>query len=82
MAHEAWLLETYIPLVADENKDLSSLEKGGFYGFGRDKQMRPIIIQNLRSMLDSGVTGENYLKELDLAFGVMQFTAMVPGSIE
>lgn len=44
MAKEKWLVEKFIPALEKYPDGGVNLQSAGFYGFGRDKHMRPIAV--------------------------------------
>ena len=41
---ENWLVDDFIPNLENIDRHTTSLETGGLYAYGRDKQMHPIVI--------------------------------------
>lgn len=58
------------------------LELGVIYGVRRDKNMRPIIIINVRRMVDSGISVDRLIAVTNFFLEYVINYAMVPGSIE
>ena len=58
------------------------LELGVIYGCRRDKNMRPIIIVNVRRMIDSRISIERLVAVTNFFFEYVIQHAMVPGAIE
>jgi len=55
------------------------LETIGVYGHGRDKKKRPVVIINVRQVLD---LEEDLMGVLDIVLGHAVMNAMVPGRVE
>ena len=52
------------------------------YGYGRDRNMRPIMFMNVRGWLDSGVSVDTLMNMVDVLFTYTLENAIVPGQIE
>ena len=52
------------------------------YGVRRDKQMRPVIIINVRRMIDSGIDVDRLISVTNFFLEYTIQYAMVPGAIE
>lgn len=44
--------------------------------------MRPIVIQRIRNLVDSGIGGSNFIPVNDAVLGYTVMNAMIPGQIE
>ena len=63
--HEQHMLDVNQPLFARISQ-LDTVNMGIFYGYMRDKQMRPINIFNLRKSIDAGLTEmDDFLDAID-----------------
>jgi len=60
----------------------SDLELGVIYGVGRDRNMRPVIIINVRRIVDSGITVERLIAVTNFFLMYVIENAMISGSIE
>ena len=49
---EQWVVDNLIPSLTDTSKQIKNLESGAMYAYGRDKHMRPIVIQRTRDLID------------------------------
>ena len=66
----------------DPTQYLEDLEKGVLYGMRRDKMMHPVIIINVRRLIDTKMELESLLGMADFFLNYVIENAMVPGSIE
>ena len=76
------IIEEVVPILSrlDEFSDLS--EQGMVYGHGRDAKMRPIIIVNIRRLIDSGMDVTSFLELNDFISSYIVQNGMVPGRVE
>lgn len=58
------------------------LEKGILYGYGRDAKMRPILILNVRKLIDAGLDPANCFDFVDFFMSYIVQNALVPGRVE
>lgn len=58
------------------------LELGVIYGVRRDKSMRPVIIINVRRMIDSRITVDRLVAVTNFFLEYIIKYAMIPGTIE
>ena len=58
------------------------LTNGVVYGLGRDKENRPIMVQNLRRSIDQGMDAESFTDLVEFMATYSLFHAMIPGKIE
>ena len=72
-------------MLIDYESYLGLLNSGFYYGYGRDRGMRPIMIFNVRKWVDLGELGGDVNKILDLIEVMslyIQVNAGIPGKIE
>jgi len=50
--NDKWMREHLAPLLEDPGKYLKLANSGAIYAYRRDKAMKPIIVMNIRKMLD------------------------------
>ena len=64
--HDRDLRERLAPMLIDYESYLELLNSGFYYGYGRDRGMRPIMIFDVRKWVDLGDLGGDVDKILDL----------------
>ena len=52
--------------MLDDKLITENFESGWYYGLGRDRSQRPIIIISFRKMIDAGIGFENMLDLIDI----------------
>ena len=78
---DKWLREHLVPLFEDPGKYLEFAQTGALYGYKRDIGMKPIIIMNIRKMIDIGLSYDEIETLNDLVMSFTDYTAMVPKRI-
>ena len=53
--YDKWIRERLVPLLEDPGRALESCKKGAVYGYKRTKGLSPILIINLRKVVDNGI---------------------------
>lgn len=79
---ETWLMDSAVPLLRDYDRVKPFLETGVIYGYRRDKQMRPVIVYNLRRAADQGLALEDFLDTIDFLILYTILNANIEGSFE
>ena len=79
MEHAQWRTNT-LDLNYENFKE--DLELGVIYGLRRDINMRPIIIVNVRRVIDTKITVERLLAVASFFLEYVIKNAMIPGKIE
>jgi hypothetical protein len=69
-------------LITDYNHFKDDLELGVIYGVRRDKMMHPILVINVRRMIDTKISLERLVAMGDYFLNYVIDNAMVPGAIE
>ena len=70
-----WLKRDLIPILADYDHFQTYLELGIVYGYGRDREQRPIIVFEMRRWIDSGISPQELLSTIDFLTGYTIFNA-------
>lgn len=68
--------------VSNINPVLNGLNAGWLYAYKRDKSLRPVMIVNVRQIINSGVTIEHLVEVTDFFLHYVITKGMVPGKIE
>ena len=82
LQHDKFIRERAVPLLLNDKLIADSADAGWYYGLGRDRSQRPIIIMSFRKLIDSGIDFENMLDSIDLLGSYMCVNALVPGKVE
>ena len=61
---------------------VSYLDAGVIYGYQRDKGSRPIIVVNVRKLIDYKLDVDTFLDLADFFCSYTQYHALVPGKVE
>lgn len=77
--HSKWVNAN---VTHDASKFVSDLNLGVLYGFGRDRMMHPVIIINVRRMIDTGIDMDRLVSMGDFFLHYVIREAMIPGKIE
>jgi len=80
--NDKWLREKLVPRLENPGRALELCKKGVVYGYKRTKSMSPIIIINLRKVVDNGVKEDELDEIIDFLYGYTIFAEMAPGKIE
>ena len=54
--------EEMLPRLQNPGRFFDLIKKGGLYAYGRDKQMSPIVVINLRKSYDMGYSADEVAK--------------------
>ena len=68
--------------VTDETPFLAHLNQGMLYALRRDRSERPIIVVNVRKVIESKIEIEPLMQTVDFFTNYVVERAMVPGKIE
>ena len=68
--------------IVDPTPYLAHLNNGVFYGYKRDMGMRPIIVINVRRMIDTKMEVEELVSMGDFFLNYLLKYATVPGKVE
>lgn len=74
--------ERRVNLPAKLPEYIDELQKGFLYAYGRDKSMRPIVVLDVRRMLDSGVDPARLGLLADMLTNYLYFLGLKEGAIE
>lgn len=69
-------------MTPDPSQFKNDLELGVLYGLKRDKKMHPILIINVRRMIDTGINLDRLVVMADFFLNYVINYAMIPGKIE
>lgn len=69
-------------LVLDGNQFREDLQLGVMYGLRRDNMQHPIVIVNVRRMIDTGISVDRLVALGDFLLNYIITYAMIPGKIE
>ena len=83
LQHDKDIRERIVPIMSNDQliSNKKNFESGWYYGLGRDRSQRPIIILNFRKMIDAGVNFDS-LELIDLLTNYTLENAFVPGVVE
>jgi len=76
-----WLRDD-LPARIDVERWSKWINKGIFYSYGRDKQMRPILHVSMKKVGYYGLDVDDIIGFSDFVHSYLSFNAMVPGTIE
>merc|ERR1712012_144829 len=79
---DRFLREDIIDLFDSFEEIRPLIERGYIYVNGRDKYMRPIIVMNVRKMIDDDVQLDDIVKLVIFNDAYLMCNAFVPGRIE
>lgn len=82
VVYEEWLQTSAITILESYERIKPALEAGVLYGAGRDKQMRPVLIYNLKRGHAAGLDFDDFLDACDFLFLYTIFNANVDGQFE
>lgn len=79
---ERMIQEELVPNLKQFEKFKEMLEQGFLYGHARDSKMRPVVILNLRKLVDAGLEVQDFIELNDFYMSYIVQNALVPGRIE
>lgn len=82
VAYEPFLDDYVVPLFSRKAEFDSYLESGVLYGYHRDYQNRPVIVFNVRRVLDQNLDMFAFLDVVDYFFFYTIHHGMIPGKVE
>jgi hypothetical protein len=71
-----------LPLMRDYEKHMESMNNGVYYGYGRDRTMKPITWLNLRKWVDSEMDVSIHLRQNDILSHYYIENGLIPGQVE
>jgi len=74
--------EHLVPLFENPGKYLKFANQGAIYSYKRDKTMKPIIVMNIRKMIDINMQYDEIEILNDFVMSYVDYAGMVPGRIE
>ena len=74
--------EHLVPLFENPGKYLKFANQGAIYIYKRDKTMKPIIVMNIRKMIDINMQYDEIEILNDFVMSYVDYAGMVPGRIE
>ena len=80
--NDKWIRERLVPRLQDPGRALESCKKGVIYGYKRTESMSPIIIMNLRKVVDNGIDYDEFDDLVEFLYGYTIYAEMAPGKIE
>jgi len=82
LKHDKEIRDRIVPLLYDTKFREKCEAKPFYYGLGRDRGQRPILIMSMRRLIDSGLSFDDMLYCIDVLATYTTIHALVPGKVE